>query len=273
MTFSLDFQDQRFQLLVEMPAIAAAGLQQLGQGRGLAVGEQPGKQFAQVQYLGQGRPVCLGRRLPGDGIAQRFRKVPLLQQPGRQLRVRETHGSLLDRAKIEAMAHGPIEKSGIRLSQLLEEQEYAQVVEQARQEGFVAGNPPQTMAQFPAGDRLGQRVLPIPQERLRLDIQEQPAGQAESQHQEFQRLDSQQGQGLVEVRHLAAEPEKRTIDHAEDSAGNCRIVLDALFQGPRIDVGVPRQLQDLHGNGRADYRVVRAVPPDGRGASPYGSCG
>ncbi len=104
------------------------------------------------------------------------------------------------------------------------------------------------MTQFPPSDRLGQRVLPIPKERLRLDIQKQPAGQAESQHQEFQRLDSQQGQRLGQVRHFAAESEERTIDHAKDSAGDRRVVLNTLFEGPRIYVGVPRQLQNLHGD-------------------------
>ena len=104
------------------------------------------------------------------------------------------------------------------------------------------------MAQFAAGNRLGQGVLPVPEERLRLDIEEQSAGQAETEHEEFQRLDPQQGQCLVEVRNLAAESKERTIDDAEDAAGNGRIVLDALFQGPRIDVGVPRELQNLHGN-------------------------
>ena len=170
------------------------------------------------------------------------------------------------------MVYGPIEKSGIGLAQLLEEQEHAQVLEQARQEGLVAGNPPQAMAQFPAGDRLGQRVLPIPEERLRLDIQEQPAGQAEPQHQEFQRLDPQQGQCLVEVRNLAAESKERAIDDAEDAAGNGRIVLDALFQGPRIDVGVPRELQNLHGNAGQTVELSATVLPVGRGLSPNRSC-
>ena len=160
-------------------------------------------------------------------------------------------------AKIESLAYGSIEKSGVGLSQVLEQQQHAQILEQARQKGFVAGNPPQAVAQFPAGNRLGQRVLPIPQQGLGLDVQEQSAGQAESQNQQFQWLDPQQGQRLIEVRHLPAESEKRTIDHAKDSAGNGRIVFDALFQCPCIDVRVPCQLQNLHGNAGQAIKLTR----------------
>ena len=85
--FQLDFQDQGLQLLVEMMAVVEAGLQQLGQGGGLAIGKEPGEELAHMQDLGQRRLVLTLRRMPGDGIAKRIRKAPLLQQAGGKLRV------------------------------------------------------------------------------------------------------------------------------------------------------------------------------------------
>ncbi len=101
-------------------------------------------------------------------------------------------------------------------------------------------------------------VLPVPQERFRFHVEKEAAGQAEAQHQKLQRFDAQQGQCLAQVGHVAVGREQRTVDHAEHAAGNRRIVLDAFLQRPRVDVGVAREMQDLHGDAGQAVQLGRA---------------
>ena len=252
--FLLDVVQQRLQLVGRGVAVVSAEVEQFLQGGRLSVGQELRRQFGQMKDSRQGRlagrDVCRELlRVGGDGGDEVLRQTPASQQPRRQLGVDEAERLELHRRQVHAAAHDPIEKSGVGLAELLHQQQDADVLQQAGDEGVVAGDAPEAFAQFPGGHRLGQRVPPVPAQRAGLDPRVQPAGQAEAEHEQLQGLGAQEGQGLVQVGDDAAEAEERAIDDAEDLARQGGIVRNALLQRPGVHLGVVGQLQHFHGHG------------------------
>ncbi len=118
-------------------------------------------------------------------------------------------------------------------------------MQQAGDEGFVAGQVPKRLADLAARHGLGQRVPPIMHENFAFDGGEKTVRQAESQHQKLQRLGAQKRDGLVQVGNFPAQPEKGTVDHAQYFTGEGGIVFDAFFDGAVVNLRIVGQFQDL----------------------------
>ena len=68
---------------------------------------------------------------------------------------------------------------------------------QTGDEGFVSRLVPDGFTKLACGDRLREGVSPILAENIRIDPGEEPCRQVEAQHQELQRLGSQQRECLT----------------------------------------------------------------------------
>ena len=90
-------------------------------------------------------------------------------------------------------------EADIRFPQPLHEDQLAQILQQPGDEGFVARHPPERFTDLARRDRLDQGVLPIVFEDFSGDLAKQAIGQAEAQHEQFQRLDAQECQRLIQI--------------------------------------------------------------------------
>ena len=105
--------------------------------------------------------------MPGRfGIAiastNRCGKLPAGEQRRTELNVIEAQRVLLQRGQVAFFFDHAGEKSGIRLAQLAQQHEDADVLQQAGDERLVARLIPQLLGEQPGRDGARQRVRPIP---------------------------------------------------------------------------------------------------------------
>ena len=122
---------------------------------------------------------------------------------------------------------------------------------QAGDERFVAGLVPQLGGQLPGGDGPRQRRSPVPLELLGRHLGKQLVRQAESEHQQPQRLVAQDRERLVQIGHFPPQAEERAVHDAEDFAGQRRVLLEQLLEHARIDLRLAGEPDDFERHGRA----------------------
>ena len=139
-----------------------------------------------------------------------------------------------------------VQEVQVRVTQLLDQHQRADVLEQAGDESLVAGVLPVALAQLAGRHRLQQGVLPVAPECLRFDTGEQAFGQTESQGHQFERFHPQACECLLQVGYLPGQAEQGAVHDAEQLARQGRIAFHAGLQGPRVDARFGRQFQHLH---------------------------
>ena len=195
--------------LVRLPA----GGEQLAERFGTTVGQQPRNQFGQTDDLWQlshrrdGRRERLAGSLPANGLDERIGQAPAIEQPGRQHGMVEAQRFRLQHRQAVALSARSFQALDVRLAKLLYQQKDTQVLQQPGDERFVARFVPESLGDAARGHGLGKRVSPIVPQHFGGQPLEESLRQTEPQDQQFQRLDAQQGQGLIQVGDLASQAE------------------------------------------------------------------
>lgn len=251
--FDLGFQrvDQPLNLQAGKRAAPRGLLFEPLQGGVPAVDDQIGQRLGQPQDAGQG---LLGRgqgsqslriERQADGRNQRAGQVPQVEQLFGQGPVVEAQDAGLEFGRILVGGQRLIEEPGVRRAQFVEQHQHADVAQQGCQKRLVAGELPDLFADLACRHGLRERVPPITVDASAGANFAQRLRHAETQHEQFQRLDAEQGQRLVQVAHFARQREQRTVDHSQHFGHQGRVVFDAGFERPQIDLWLGRQLQQL----------------------------
>ena len=191
----------------------------------------------------------------GHRLDQPRRQVPLPHQRRTELDVVEAQRVPLERRQVRPLVNHAGEQLHIRRTELAQHHQDADVLHHPGDERLVARFAPELGRQLPGGDGPRERRPPVPLQLFGGNFGEQLIRQTESERQELQRLVAENAQRLIQIGHFPPQPEERAVHHAQDLAGQRRILLQQLLQQPRIDMRLLGQTDDFQGHRRAGCKA------------------
>ncbi len=163
----------------------------------------------------------------------------------------EAQAVALESGEVRPLYDHAGEQFRVRLAQIAQQRQDADVLHHARNERLVAFFLPELGGKLASRDSAGERRPPIPSQLFGCHIGKQLVGQAESEHQQPQRFVAQYGERLIQVGHFPPQPKKRAVHHAKHFANERRILFEQLSEQPRIDLRLVGETHDFERDRRA----------------------